>query len=262
MAYEPRPAGRPDQHVVALLHAAAVAGDELAVRGGVDEPGGRRLLPGQVLGLGHQLVGLDQGEFGESAVVGLEAPDPLGRVEHGVVVAVGGLQLHRQAVRDDAVAGPPVRDAGSGAQHDAGHVGADDVEGLVVTGREFAGAAVAAQEGERGQRFEDGAPHGVVVHRAGHHGDQHLAEARLGGGDVLEVDRLGGVLLRCGHPLEHVHLVVPDDGSPIALGERQVGHVRGGDFIGDEGAHYVVHSRFPIHRRGPEFQKSGDPGEP
>ena len=125
-------AGAPDQHVVALLHAGAVARDELAVGGGVDQARGGGLLPAEVLRLGHQLVGLDQRDLGEAAEVGLEAPDPLLGVEHRVVVAVGGLQLDRQAVRDDLVAGLPGVDAGAGAQHDARQVGADDVVRQVV----------------------------------------------------------------------------------------------------------------------------------
>ena len=83
-------AGAPDQHVVALLHAGAVAADQLPVGGGVHQPGAGRLLPGQVRRLGHQLVGLDQGDLGQAAEVGLEAPDPLLRVEHRVVVARRG----------------------------------------------------------------------------------------------------------------------------------------------------------------------------
>ena len=43
----------------------------------VDQPGAGRLLPGEVGRLGHQLVGLDDGQLGQTAEVGLEAPDPL-----------------------------------------------------------------------------------------------------------------------------------------------------------------------------------------
>ena len=101
--------GAPDQHDVALLHVRAVVGDQLPVGGGVDQPGRGGLLPGQVAGLGHQLVGLDQGQLGQAAEVGLEAPDPLLRVHHRVVVPGRVLQLHRQAVRHHLVAGlPPV----------------------------------------------------------------------------------------------------------------------------------------------------------
>ena len=86
-------AGPPDQHDVALLHPGAVARDELPVRRGADQSGARGLLPGEVRRLRHQLVGLDQGELGQPAEVGLEPPDPLLGVEHRVVVPVGALQL-------------------------------------------------------------------------------------------------------------------------------------------------------------------------
>ena len=104
-------AGAPDQHVVALLHAGAVAADQLAVRRAVHQPGGGGLLPGEVGGLGHQLVGLDQRDLGQAAEVGLEAPDPLLGIHHRVVVPVGALELDRQAVGDDLVARLPQVDA-------------------------------------------------------------------------------------------------------------------------------------------------------
>ena len=50
--------------------------------------------------LGHELVRLDQRELREPTEVGLESPDPLLRVEQGVVVAGRVLQLDREAVRD------------------------------------------------------------------------------------------------------------------------------------------------------------------
>jgi hypothetical protein len=111
--------GAPHEDHVPLLHAGAVAADQLPVGGAVHQPGSRRLLPGEVRRLGHQLVGLDQGQLGQAAEVGLEAPDPLLRVEHRVVVALVVLELDRQAVRDDRVAGLPLGDAGARRQHDA-----------------------------------------------------------------------------------------------------------------------------------------------
>ncbi len=83
-------AGRtPDEHHVALLHVGAVARHQLPVGGRVDQLRGGRLLPGEVLRLGHQLVRLDQGQLGQAAVVGFVSPDPLVGVEHRVVVPVG-----------------------------------------------------------------------------------------------------------------------------------------------------------------------------
>ena len=172
-------AGAPDQHVVALLHAGAVAGDQLPVRGGVHQTGCGGLLPAEVVRLRHQLVGLDERDLGEAAEVGLEAPDPLLGVEHRVVVAVGRLQLDGQAVRDDLVAGPPGVDAGAGAQDDAREVGADDVVRQVVALGQLGELSVALQEAEGGQRLEDRGPHGVVVHRGGHDGHQGLARTEF-----------------------------------------------------------------------------------
>ena len=93
--------------------------------------------------LGHQLVGLDQGQLGEPAEVGLEAPDPLLRVEHRVVVAGGVLQLDRQAVRDHLVAGLPPGHAGADPQHHAGRVRADHVVRQVVALGQLGEPAVA-----------------------------------------------------------------------------------------------------------------------
>jgi hypothetical protein len=76
----------PDQHDVALLHRSAVLGDQLPVRGRVDQSGGGGLLPAEVLGFGQELVGLDHRELGEAAEVRLVAPDALLWIEHGVVV--------------------------------------------------------------------------------------------------------------------------------------------------------------------------------
>ena len=131
-------------------------GDQLPVGGGVHQARGGGLLPGQVLGLGHQLVGLDQRELGQPAEVGLEAPDPLLRVHHRVVVPGGVLQLHGQAVRDDLVAGLPLGHTGADAQHDAGQVRADHVVGLVVLRGELGQLAVPAEEAnvETGSKIE------------------------------------------------------------------------------------------------------------
>ena len=215
--------GAPDQHGVALLHVRAVARDELAVGRGVDQPGRRGLLPGQVRGLGHQLVGLHQRQLGEAAEVGLEAPDALLGVHHRVAVAVGALQLHREAVRDHPVAGLPGVDARPGAQHDAGEVRPDDVVGQVVARGERRDAAVAAQEAERRQRLEDRRPHGVVVDRARHHRDERLARPELGRGDLVDVQALARVLLRGGDAREHVDLVGVHGDAAVVVGHRDSG---------------------------------------
>jgi hypothetical protein len=108
--------GAPHQHDVALSHGRAVGGDELAVRGGVDQTGTGRLLPRQVCRLGHELVGLDQGELGEATEVGFVSPDALLRVEHRVVVPGRVLQFDAEAVGDHLVAGLPQMHARAGAQ--------------------------------------------------------------------------------------------------------------------------------------------------
>ncbi len=169
-------------------------------------------------GLGHQLVGLDQRQLGQAAVVRLEAPDALLRVHHRVVVAGRVLELDRQAVRDDLVTRLPLRDARADAQHDAGQVGADDVEGLVVLLRQRRVLAVALQEAERRDRLEDRRPHGVVVDGAGHHRDDRLARAELGRRDVLQVQALARVLVAGGEALEHVDLVGAHDHALVAVG--------------------------------------------
>ena len=186
-------------------------------------PGRRRLLPGQVRGLGHELVGLHQRQLGEAAEVGLEAPDALLGVHHRVAVAVGALQLHREAVRDHPVAGLPGVDARPRAQHDAREVRADDVVGQVVARGERRDAAVAAQEAERRQRLEDRRPHGVVVDRARHHGDDRLARAQLGRGDLVDVQALPRVLLRGGDAREHVDLVGVHGDAAVVVGHRDSG---------------------------------------
>ena len=87
---------------------ARVGADEHAVAGGVAQRVDRRLLPGEVGRLRHELVGLDDGELGQAAEVGLEAPDALVVAEHRVVVAARVLVVDVVAVHDDLVARLPV----------------------------------------------------------------------------------------------------------------------------------------------------------
>ncbi len=148
-------AGAPDQHHVALLHARAVARHQLAVGGGVHQAGGGGLLPAQVRGLRHELVRLDQGELGQPPEVRLKAPDALLGVEHRVVVALGTLQLDRQAVGDHLVTGRPGVYRGAGSQHHTGQVGTDHVIWQVMSLAERGEPAVALQETERRERLED-----------------------------------------------------------------------------------------------------------
>ena len=215
-------AGRaPDQDVVALLHVAAVLGDELAVGSAVDQAGRRGLFPGQVLRLWHELVGLDHRDVGEATEVGLEAPDALRRVKHRVVVAVGSFELDGQTVGDDTVAGLPLGDAGSGLEHDAGQVGADDVVRQVVPLAVLGLAAVALEEAERGDRLEDRRPHGVVVDGRRHDGDERLARTEFRERDLVKVERLARILVLARDALEHVGFVLVDGHGAVGLGELE-----------------------------------------
>ncbi|NCZ93073.1 MAG: hypothetical protein EBZ00_03720, partial [Actinobacteria bacterium] len=76
----------PDQDDVTLLHVCAVRRHEHAITGGVAQRIHCGLFPRQVLGLRHQLVGLDDGEVSEPAEVRLVSPDALVAAEHRVVV--------------------------------------------------------------------------------------------------------------------------------------------------------------------------------
>ncbi len=240
-----QPARRaPDQHGVALLHPGPVVRDELPVRRGVDQAGAGGLLPCQVRWLGHQLVGLDQCELGQAAEVRLEAPDALLRVEHGVVVAVRALQLDRQAVRDDLVAGLPRIDARARPQHHTGQVGADHVVGQVVPLRERGDPPVPAQELEGRNRLEDRRPDGVVVDGAGHHRHDRLAWSQLGGGHLVEVEALARILLARRDAVEHLRLVGVHRHAPVVVrhgeaGERVV-------LLGEDGVEDLLHGRPPL----------------
>ena len=172
-------------------------------------------------GLGHQLIGLDQSQLGQAAEVGLVAPDALLRVEHGVVVPVRAFQLDGQAVGDDLVARLPGGHPGAGAQHHAREVGADHVIRQVVPRRDRRELPVAAQEGEGGDRREDGAPHGVVVDRAGHHRDQGLTEAELGDRHLFHVQGRARVAVAGVDAVEHVLLVAVQGDGPVGLRQRQ-----------------------------------------
>ena len=102
-------AGRPPhEHLVALGHPRAVGRDEHAVGGGVAQRVDGRLLPAEVRRLRHELVGLHDRDVGQTAEVGLEAPDALVGGQHGVVVGRRVLVVNVVAVDRDLVAGAPV----------------------------------------------------------------------------------------------------------------------------------------------------------
>jgi hypothetical protein len=205
--------GSPDQHDVALLHRCGVLADDHPVGGRHDEAQRGRLLPGEVGRHRHQLVGLDHRHVGQRAEVGLEAPDLLVGVEHRVLVALGRLEVDVVAVHGDAVAGVPPGHAGAGAQHHGRRVRADDVVVEVVALTELAEPAHPLEEAEGRQRLEDRGPDGVVVERRRHGGDQHLVGTERRERNLVDVQALARVLVLRGHPVEHVDLVLADDGG-------------------------------------------------
>ena len=219
--------GTPDQHHIALLHAPAVVGHQLAVGGGVDQPRSGCLLPGQVRRLGEQLVGLHQCDLGQAAEVRLEAPDALFGIHHRVVVAEGAFQLHAQAMGDDLVAGLPRVHARAGAQHDARGIGTDDVVGQIVPLGQLVGLAIALQEAEGRHRFEDRGPHGVVVDARGHDRDQCLTRTQFRKGHLVDVQGAARILVPGGHALEHVGLIGMHRDGSIGLGQFHRGDVAG-----------------------------------
>src|SRR4051812_43595174 len=189
------PAGAaPDQHALAGLELALA--DQHPVGGEVDEPVGGRLVPGQVLGAGEELLRLHLRELRERAPGGLVAPDHLARRGERIE-AVDLLVLVRGhvAVEDDLVAGLPAGYAGAHLPDDPGSVRAADV--VPVLG-------VVAVAHDRDRLAERG-PDVVVVHAGRHHAHDDLERARLGHLDLLELEgvlRLAQALL-ADHPGGH-----------------------------------------------------------
>ncbi len=117
--------GAPHQHEIAGLHGVRRVAEQHAVGGGEGERIGRRLLPGEMLRLGHELARLHAAELGERAVRRLVAPDALGRREHRIAaVAVLVVAVVLIAVDDDLVADLPALHLVADRPDDAGRVGA------------------------------------------------------------------------------------------------------------------------------------------
>ena len=160
--------GAPDEDLVAGLQVALV--HEHPVGGEVRQAVGRGLLPGEVLGLGEQLLRLDLAELRERAPARLVAPDLLARRGERVEavdldVLVGGLV----AVDDDLVAGLPARDAGPDLPDDPRGVRAADVMVLV---------RVVAEDRDR---LAERRPDVVEVHAGRHDAHDDLERARARG---------------------------------------------------------------------------------
>ena len=169
---------------MAGLQLAAV--DQHPVGGEVGQPVGGRLLPGEVLGLGQQLLGLDLAELGERPPGRLIAPDLLaGRGQRVKAVDLGVLVGGLVAVDDDLVAGLPAGDALADLPHHPRRVRAADVMaplGMVAVAPHADGLA------QRG-------PHVVEVHAGRHHAHDHLKRAGLGHLDLLQLERVDRLAL-------------------------------------------------------------------
>ena len=116
------PRRAPDENLVALGDGCAVVRDQHAIRRRVAQRVDRRLLPGEVGGLGHQLVGLHDRDVREPAEVRLESPDSLIARQHRVVVAARILVVDVVAVDRDLVADLPVAHRRADPQDDPGRV--------------------------------------------------------------------------------------------------------------------------------------------
>jgi len=159
----------------------------------------------------------------QTAEVRLEDPDPLLRVEHRVVVGVGALELDGEAVGDGLLAGFPQPPPRAGPQDDAGQVRPDDVVGQIVALGIRGGAAVALEEPEGRHRLEDRSPHGVVVDRARHDGDEGLSRCEIRHGHVVDVQGPARVLVPAVQIGEQVDLVPVDGDCVVGLGDRRPG---------------------------------------
>ena len=109
----------------------------------------------------------------------------------------------------------------TGPEHNAGEVGADYVVGQVMALRQRRQSPIALQETERGDRFEDAGPDGVVVDCRCHHRHQRLARAQLRSGNIIEMQAASRVLVARREPFEHVGLVAVHRDAAIGLRHRQ-----------------------------------------
>src|SRR5580693_1012651 len=107
--------------------------EQHAVSGGKRERVGRRLLPGEVLGLGHELARLHAAELREGTVGRLVAPDALGRREHRVAaVTLLVVAVVLVAMNDHLIADMPTTYLVADRPHHTGRVRAGDMVGLLV----------------------------------------------------------------------------------------------------------------------------------
>jgi len=144
-------------------------------------------------------------------------------------------------VGDDFTARLPVVDTGTGAQHDAGQIGADDVIRQIVALGVLREAPVALEKLEGRHRLEDRGPDRVVVDRAGHDRHKGFAGGELGDRNVVEVEALAGILVLARHALEHVHVLLVDRDGLVRVGQFDGGEFFATGICGLNGIENVLH---------------------
>ena len=203
--------------------------------------------------LGHQLVGLDDGDVGQAAEIGLESPDPLVVGQYRVVVRGRVLVVHVVAVHRDPVTGPPFADRRAHPEHHSGGIGAHHVVVEGVPGAPLALLAEPVQETEGGKGFEDRGPYGVEVDGRGHDRDVGLIRGQLGESDPIDMERLAGVLVVGLHPREHLDLVPPDERRAIGLRKGHLCQLVAGSAV-DDGLEDLIHGQRRYRARSMSYR--------
>ncbi len=233
--------GAPNEHVVTLLHASGVVTHQHSVGRGRTQCIDRRLLPTEVGGLGHQLIGLHDRQVGQTTEVGFKAPDSLVGRLHRIVVCRMVLIIHVVAVHRHPVAGLPVAHGRPHLHHHAGGIRADHVviEGVTLAPHRLLAQTVEERKGR--ERLKDRRPHRVEVDRAGHDRQVHLVGGQLGCGHLVDVQGFAGVLIGRLVTVPHRLLLAQHVCRPVALGNGQVGDVLAGG-VGLDGVENLLHS--------------------
>ena len=206
---------------------APLRADEHAVAGRVAQRVDRRLLPREVGRLGHQLVGLDDGEVGEAAEVRLEAPDALVGGQHRVVVGRRVLVVDVVAVDGDPVARLPVAHRRPDPQHDAGGVGADHVVGRAWRAPHSLSLPRRSRKPNVGSGSKMRRPHRVEVDASWPSPRRRPRRAPARAWAPRRRAGSSRVLVGRGQPLEHADVLPADEGGPVGLGDREGGQLVG-----------------------------------
>ena len=179
------PGGAPDQDPVAGLEPGPV--EQHPVGGEVREPVGGRLLPGEMRGLGQELLGLHLRELREGPPARLVAPDPLRRRRQRIEPVDLGILVGRLvAVHDHLVPRRPAGDPRPDLPDDPRGIGSADV--VILPG-------VVAKDGDRSPQ---GGPDVVEVDAGGHDADDDLERGGLGDLDLLDQEGVDGLALAVG----------------------------------------------------------------